>query len=158
MKVFYSSGLLYTYLAGHVGRDSSEGAFRALTRGYMRWASGRLEDIQVNTNNPEYCRIQCSMKPSMRAGVYRVYILLGCEGSLAKNCSATCQCAAGYVSPLPPFLPHLLLSLSLSLSCCMLFFPYRNQPAVLMFLLFFMLSVPLLLLPFKYDLIILLLT
>ena len=96
-----SAGLLYTYLAGHVSRDGSEGAFRALTRGYTHWASGRLEEIQVNTNHPEYCHVKCCMKPSMKAGVYCVYILLGREGSLAKICSATCKCAAGYVS-VPP--------------------------------------------------------
>ena len=127
MKSSCSSGLLYTYLAGHVGRDGCEGAFRALSRGYTHWASGRLEELRVNTNHPEYCHVQCSMKPSMRAGVYSVYILLGREGSLAKICSATCECAAGYVmylfltshvffSPslclsLPPFLSLLALGL-----------------------------------------------
>jgi len=28
------TGLVYTYLAGHVGRTGDEGAFQALTRGY----------------------------------------------------------------------------------------------------------------------------
>lgn len=93
-----STGLLYTYLAGHVGRNGSEGAFRALSRGYTHWASGRLEELQVNTNHPEYCHIQCSLKPSMKAGMYHVYILLGREGDLAQICSATCECAAGYVT------------------------------------------------------------
>ena len=30
----HAAGLVYTYLAGHVGRSGDEGAFRALTRGY----------------------------------------------------------------------------------------------------------------------------
>ena len=49
MKSFCYLGLLYTYLAGHVGRDGSEGAFRVLSHGYTHWASGRLEELQVNT-------------------------------------------------------------------------------------------------------------
>ena len=103
-----------TYLAGHVSREGSEGAFRALTRGYTHWASGRLEEHQVNTNHPQHCHVQCSMNPAMRAGVYHVYSLLGREGSLAKICSAICECAAGYVSSVPS-------SLSISLSLLVIF-------------------------------------
>ena len=79
--LFTIIGLVYTYLAGHVGR-AGEGAFRALTRGYTHWASGRLQELQVNTNNPLYCHVQCVMSPSMRAGTYRVYLLLGKRGIL----------------------------------------------------------------------------
>ena len=46
---------MYTYLAGYVGRAQhhrDHGAFRALSQGYTHWASGRLDDIQINTNNP----------------------------------------------------------------------------------------------------------
>ena len=32
------TGVVYTYLAGHVGRSGDEGAFQALTRGYIHWA------------------------------------------------------------------------------------------------------------------------
>ena len=70
---------MYTYLAGHVGRVGDEGAFRALARGYTHWASGRLEEIHVNTNHPQLCHVRCKMKPSMKVGVYNVYILLGRE-------------------------------------------------------------------------------
>ena len=35
------------------------------------------------------------MTPSMKQGVYNVYMLLGCEGEMATICAATCQCAAG---------------------------------------------------------------
>ena len=89
------SGLLYSYLAGHVGRIGDEGAFRALARGYTHWASGRLEEMEVNINHPEYCHVRCKMKPSMRTGIYNVYILLGHDGELATICLATCECAAG---------------------------------------------------------------
>ena len=161
MKSFCYLGLLYTYLAGHVGRDGSEGAFRALSRGYTHWASGRLEELQVNTNHPEYCHVQCNMKPSMKAGIYRVYILLRREGNLAKICSATCECAAGYV-PLPPSLvPSLFLSVTTPVlyvhlfNCSWFYFLTGNQLAALMYLLFFMLCVPLLLLLFKFNLLIL---
>ncbi len=88
-------GLVYTYLAGYVGRAGEEGAFRALARGYTHWASGRLQVLKVNTNNPSYCHVQCTTSPSMKTGTYRVYILLGEEGNFATICSAKCDCAAG---------------------------------------------------------------
>ena len=70
------TGLVYTYLAGHVGRSSDQGAFRALTRGYAHWASGKLDNLEINTNNPKYCHIRAIMKPSMNTGLYNVYLLL----------------------------------------------------------------------------------
>ena len=75
-----------------------QGAFRALTRGYTHWASGRLQEMVVNTTHPAYCHLRCIMKPSMKAGLYHVYLLLGREGELATICSATCECSAGYIS------------------------------------------------------------
>ena len=92
-----AAGLVYTYLAGHVGRSGDEGAFRALTRGYTHRASGRLDEINVNIKNPMFCHVRASIKPSMKAGVYRVYLLLQSDEGLASIISATCQCAAGYV-------------------------------------------------------------
>ena len=90
---------MYTYLAGHVGRSGDEGAFQALTRGYTHWASGRLDQLTVNINNPKYCHIRATMKPSMKTGVYHVYLLLESDAKgLASILSATCECAAGYVS------------------------------------------------------------
>ena len=76
-KNIFCVGLLYTYLAGHVGRKGDEGAFRALARGYNHWASGRLEQLEVNVNHPEYCHVRCSMKASMNSSTYHVYLLLG---------------------------------------------------------------------------------
>lgn len=90
-------GLVYTYLAGHVGRTGDQGAFRALARGYTHWSSGRLEEMDVNTNHPEYCHVRCTMTPSMKSIPYHIYLLLGRDGELATICSATCECAAGYV-------------------------------------------------------------
>ena len=84
---------MYTYLAGHIGHFGVQGAFRALTRGYTQWASGRLQEMELNTKHRSYCHIRCTMIPSMRAGVY---ILLGREGELSTICSATCECSAGY--------------------------------------------------------------
>ncbi len=89
--------MVYTYLAGHVGRTGEEGAFRALSRGYTHWASGRIQELQVNTNNPLHCHVQCVTSPSMKTGTYRVYLLLGKEGNFATIRSAQCDCAAGYV-------------------------------------------------------------
>ena len=64
------------------------------------------------TNHPEFCHVKCTMKPSMRAGTYHVYLFLGREGALA-----TCECAPGYVasSPPPQLTPHVLLFFLLSL-------------------------------------------
>ena len=82
---------MYTYLAGHMGRVGEQGAFQALTRGYSHWASGLLQQLEVNTN----CHVRVAMKPSMKDGLYRVYILLGRDGDLATICCATCECVAG---------------------------------------------------------------
>ena len=88
-------GLVYTYLAGHLGWTGEEGAFRALSRGYTHWASGRLQELKVNTNNPMFCHVQGTMAPSMKTGTYKVYLLLGREGDFATVCSTRCDCAAG---------------------------------------------------------------
>ena len=85
----------FRHLAGHIGHTSNQGVFRALTRGYTHWASVRLEEMEVNTKHPHCCHVRCVMKPSMRSGIYHVYILLSREGALPNICSATCECAAG---------------------------------------------------------------
>ena len=91
----FGVGMLYTYLANGCGRSESHGAFRALQRGYVHWASGRLNRLEINHRHPEYCHVKCTMTPSMKAGSYKVYILLGMEGNLATIKKATCECAAG---------------------------------------------------------------
>ena len=88
-------GMVYNYLASHTGRERGEGTFRALTRGYTHWASGRIERLDVNCQNPEYCHVQSVMKPSMKQGSYHIWLLLQCTGPLATICRATCECAAG---------------------------------------------------------------
>ncbi len=94
LSVAYT-GLVYTYLSGHVGHVGDHGTFRALARGYTHWSSGRLEEVQINTNHPQYCHVRCKMKPSMKVGIYNTYILLGKEGEVACIQKATCECAAG---------------------------------------------------------------
>lgn len=84
-------------MAVGVGNTSSEsqGAFRALTRGYNHWASGRLDQLEVNTAHPHYCHVRGTTTPSMKPGSYHVYLLLCQEGEVTTILTATCQCAAG---------------------------------------------------------------
>lgn len=93
--LYTHTGLLYTYLANGCGRNKTEGAFCALQRGFIHWASGRLDCLEVNCRHPHFCHVRCSMTPSMKAGIYHVYLLLGKEGQLATIDNATCECVAG---------------------------------------------------------------
>ena len=88
---------MYAYLAERVGQSATaDGAFKALSRGYTHWASGRLDKLEVNTNHRKYCMVRSIMKPSMKQGVYHVYVLLElAEGKMASISIATCECAAG---------------------------------------------------------------
>ena len=63
-------GDVYVYMAKGVG------AFRALSREYIHWKSGCINNIEVNLKNPNYCHVKCSVKPSMKQGVYHIYLLL----------------------------------------------------------------------------------
>ena len=92
-----TTGTIYTYLSAHASQGSGDGTFRALTRGYTHWASGRIDRLEVNVQHPQYCHVQSSMKPSMKPGSYHVWILLERTGPFATIHSATCECAAGYV-------------------------------------------------------------
>ena len=89
------TGSLYTYLACGVKRSEVQGAFRALTRGYNHWASGRLDQLEVNMMHPQYCHVRGMCTPSMKPGTYHVYLLLARDGELANIETATCECAAG---------------------------------------------------------------
>ena len=91
----FFTGMVYNYLSGSLRRTKEQGAFRALTRGYTHWASGRLSALEVNCHNPQYCHVCSTMKPSMKAGSYQVYLLLGRTGSFATVMTATCECATG---------------------------------------------------------------
>jgi len=87
---------LYAYLAEGVGNVSGKGAFRALTRGYIHWASGRLHKLEANTCNPTLCFIRCQMRPSVKCGFYTVkMILVKDPNNVAVIKQATCECAAG---------------------------------------------------------------
>ena len=88
--------MLYSYLAEGVGHSTGKGAFRALSRGYAHWASGRMEKLEVNYRNPTFCHIRCTMKPSMKDGFYTVYVLLEKSTQYTTTIRhATCQCTAG---------------------------------------------------------------
>lgn len=64
-----------------VGRSGEGGAFRALKRGFSHWLSGRLAHLEVNIWHPLFCHVRCQMTPSMKQGLYHIYILLGnCDG------------------------------------------------------------------------------
>lgn len=91
-----SHGTLYQYLSNGAGRDGDSKTFRALYRGYIHWASGRVDKIEVNTQNPSYCFLRSIVTPSMKAGNYKVYILLHHgPADFAEIKTASCQCAAG---------------------------------------------------------------
>ena len=86
---------MYTYLASGAGCTQSEGTFRALSCGFVHWASGRIESIEVNVHKPLYVHVRLSMKPLMKQGSYRVWILLHQDDDLDTVTSATCECAGG---------------------------------------------------------------
>ena len=89
-------GVVYAYLASGAGRSAGRGTFRALTRGFIHWQSGRIENLEVNVNHPLYCHVRSTMKPSMKAGSYHVGVLLGRDGEVVSSVlAATCECAAG---------------------------------------------------------------
>ena len=92
---YQHAGILYSYLAEGVGRSGGEGVFRALARGYVHWASGRMKKLEINIQNPSFCHVQCTMKPSMKSGTCKVYVPLERDGTFGQVKSATCECAAG---------------------------------------------------------------
>ena len=61
----------YQYLSEGVGHDGDSKTFRALYRGYNHWASGRVEKIEVNTQNLYYCFVRSIVTPSMKTGNYK---------------------------------------------------------------------------------------
>ena len=93
MKLFL--GDVYVYMAKGVGASQEQGAFRALSRGYIHWKSGRINQIELNLKHPKYCHVKCSVKPSMKQGIYHVYLLLERNEEHGSIVTATCECAAG---------------------------------------------------------------
>ena len=93
-----TSGTVYTYLARQTGQSNGQITFRALTRGYIHWASGRVNTISINVQHPINCHVQSVMKPSMKPGTYNVWLMLqGSDMGYASVLRATCECAAGLV-------------------------------------------------------------
>ena len=94
-----SPSTLYTYLAEGVGNAKGTLAFRALKRGYIHWASGRLSKLEVQTRHPVYTFVRCSVIPSMRSGTYLVKLMLKKQtvaSQIVGNIhQASCECAAG---------------------------------------------------------------
>ena len=90
---------LYTYLAEGVGNAKGALAFRALKRGYVHWASGRVVKLEVHTLHTLYMFVRSTVLPSMRSGTYTVKVMLKkemCRGHLVANIAeASCECAAG---------------------------------------------------------------
>ena len=78
-----------------VGYDSSSGRFRALIRGYKFWASGRVQSVAINMQNPCICFVRAKVFPSMKDEVYVVDLLINHQ--TAKVERAQCKCIAGYV-------------------------------------------------------------
>ena len=62
-----------------------EGALRTLTRGYTQWASGRIDYMEVNTRNPNFCHIRSNMRPSMKPGLYKVYTFYGRKSEVRRS-------------------------------------------------------------------------
>ena len=110
--------MVYAYLAEGVGRSkAAEGAFKALSRGFTHWASGRLEHLEINIKNPSYSHVRSNMKPSIKQGSYDVYLLLErIKEDMASIQAATCQCTAGYVCYM--YLSYTFKILLISLITC----------------------------------------
>ena len=89
-------GTVYVYMSESAGVSAGQGAFRALSRGFQHWSSGRMESMEVNLRHPRYCHVRSSIKPSMKLGLYHLYILLKRVGDNGEVVQATCECAAGY--------------------------------------------------------------
>ena len=94
-----SPSTLYTYLAEGVGNAKGSQAFQALKRGYIHWASGRINKLEVHNRHPVYTFVRCSIIPSMRSETYLVKLMLKKQAInsqiLGSVHQASCECAAG---------------------------------------------------------------
>ena len=95
--LIHVSDLMYTYLASGAGHIRKDEAFRSLQHGYTLWSTGRLTHLELNSCHPLFCHIRYKMTPSMKQGLYDVYIFLRNNAGLGKIEVASCGCAAGYV-------------------------------------------------------------
>ena len=53
-----------------------------------------MDYMAVNTHNPNFCHIRSNMRPSMKPGLYKVYIILRKKIGSRSVEVATCECAA----------------------------------------------------------------
>ena len=91
LPFFFYIGVVYSYLASSVGRCAEEGAFRALSRGFIHWQFGRIDKLEINIQHPLFCHVRLQMKPSIRQGTYHVNLLLGRNNGYAPVLSANVQ-------------------------------------------------------------------
>ena len=78
-------GLLYTYLAEGTGNQSTgHGALQAFQHRHNHWASGCLSHLELNYKHSLFCHVRCFMTPSMKPGVYHMYVLLAAEGEVCR--------------------------------------------------------------------------
>jgi len=59
-------GELYRYMALGVSYEGSSGRFRALIRGYIFWASGRVQSVAIYVQNPCICFVRGRVFPLMK--------------------------------------------------------------------------------------------
>ena len=65
--------------------------------GYNHWASGCLSHLELNYKHSLFCHIRCFMTPSMKSGVYHMYVLLTVEGEVCSIKKEMCCWVATYV-------------------------------------------------------------
>ena len=51
-------GDVYVYMAKDAGASQQQGAFRALSWGYVHWKLGRINNTEVNLKHPNYCHVK----------------------------------------------------------------------------------------------------
>ena len=64
----YRSGIHLFGWSCRTGRGGR--CFQSFVTWIPHWASGRLQELKVNLNNPLYCHVQGTMAPSMKAETY----------------------------------------------------------------------------------------
>ena len=84
-------GELYRHMTLGVGYEGSSGRFRALIWGYTFWASGRVQSVAINVQNPCMCFVCGRVVLSMKDEVYVVDLV---SHQTAKVERAQCKCVA----------------------------------------------------------------
>ena len=75
-----------------VGYDSSSGRFRALIQGYKFWASGRVQSVAINMQNPCICFVRAKVFPSMKDEVYVVDLLINHQTAKVERAQIQVYC------------------------------------------------------------------